>query len=66
MVSAPTSTRVEAYGSAEAGHTVEASTSGIAWPPILGGAFAAAATAAAALGGRHRDEDWRGRPGLVR
>jgi hypothetical protein len=44
MVSAPTSTRVEAYGSAEAGHTVEASTSGIAWPPILGGAFAAAAT----------------------
>jgi hypothetical protein len=44
MVSAPTSTRVEAYGSAEAGHTVEASTSGIAWPPIFGGAFAAAAT----------------------
>jgi hypothetical protein len=44
MVSAPISTRVEAYGSGEAGHTVEASTSGIAWPPILAGAFAAAAT----------------------
>jgi hypothetical protein len=44
MVSAPISTRVEAYGSGEAGHTVEASTSGIAWPPILGGAFAIAAT----------------------
>jgi hypothetical protein len=45
MVSAPVSTRVDAYGSGEAGHTVEASTAGIAWPPILGGAFAAAATA---------------------
>jgi hypothetical protein len=44
MVSVPISTRVEAYSSSEAGHTVEASTSGIAWPPILGGAFAAAAT----------------------
>jgi hypothetical protein len=44
MVSAPISTRVEAYGAGEAGHTVEASTSGIAWPPILGGAFAIAAT----------------------
>jgi hypothetical protein len=44
MVSAPISTRVETYGSGEAGHTVEASTSGIAWPPILGGAFAIAAT----------------------
>jgi hypothetical protein len=44
MVSAPISTRVEAYGSGEVGHTVEASTSGIAWPPILAGAFAAAAT----------------------
>jgi hypothetical protein len=44
MVSAPISTRVEAYSSREAGHTVEASTSGIAWPPILAGAFAAAAT----------------------
>jgi hypothetical protein len=44
MVSAPIGTRVEAYGSGEAGHTVEASTSGIAWPPILAGAFAAAAT----------------------
>ena len=44
MVSAPLSTRVEAYGTGEAGHTVEALTSGIAWPPILGGAFAIAAT----------------------
>jgi hypothetical protein len=44
MVSAPISTRVEAYSSGEAGHTVEASTSGIAWPPILAGAFAIAAT----------------------
>ena len=44
MVSAPISTRVDAYGSGEAGHTVEASTSGIAWPPILAGAFAIAAT----------------------
>jgi hypothetical protein len=44
MVSAPLSTRVEAYSSSEAGHTVEASTSGIAWPPILAGAFAAAAS----------------------
>jgi hypothetical protein len=44
MVSAPISTRVEAYSSSEAGHTVEASTSGIAWPPILAGAFAAAAS----------------------
>ena len=44
MVSAPISTRVEAYGSGEAGHTVEASISGIAWPPILAGAFAIAAT----------------------
>jgi hypothetical protein len=44
MGSAPISTRVEAYSSSEADHTVEASTSGIAWPPILAGAFAAAAT----------------------
>jgi len=44
MVSAPISTRVEAYDTGVAGHTVEASTSGIAWPPILGGAFAIAAT----------------------
>jgi hypothetical protein len=44
MVSAPMSTRVEAYSSREADRTVEASTSGIAWPPILAGAFAAAAT----------------------
>ena len=44
MVSVPMSTRVEAYGAGEAGHTLEASTSGIAWPPILGGAFAIAAT----------------------
>ena len=44
MASAPISTRVEAYGSGEAGHTVEASISGIACPPILAGAFAIAAT----------------------
>src|ERR1700741_1052729 len=44
MVSAPISTSLEAYGSGEAGHTVEASTSGITWPPIRGGAFAIAAT----------------------
>jgi hypothetical protein len=44
MVSAPISTRVEAYDTGVAGDTVEASISGIAWPPILGGAFAIAAT----------------------
>jgi hypothetical protein len=44
MVSAPIITRDEAYGSGEVGHTLEASTSGIAWPPILAGAFVIAAT----------------------
>jgi hypothetical protein len=44
MVSAPISTRVEPYDTGVVGHTVEALTSGIAWPPILGGAFAIAST----------------------
>ena len=43
MVSAPTSSRAEIYGAGEIGRTAEASTSGISWPAILGGAFAAAA-----------------------
>jgi hypothetical protein len=43
MVSAPISSRAETYGAGEVGRTVEASTSGISWPAILGGAFAAAA-----------------------
>src|ERR1700740_3435300 len=43
MVSAPISTSLEAYGSGDDGHTGEGPTSGITWPPILGGAFAIAA-----------------------
>jgi len=45
MVSAPINTRVETYSPAEPVGTLEAATSGIAWPAILGGAFAAAALA---------------------
>ncbi len=44
MVSAPISTGAEAYGAGEAGRTLEASTSGISWPAIFGGAFATAAS----------------------
>jgi hypothetical protein len=43
MVSASVSSRAEAYGAREAGHTAEASASGISWPAIRGGAFAIAA-----------------------
>src|SRR5271170_4524061 len=45
MVSAPVNSRAETYGPAEPVRTLEAATSGIAWPAILGGAFAAAALA---------------------
>jgi hypothetical protein len=45
MVSAPINTRLETYSPAEPVRTLEAATSGIAWPAILGGAFAAAALA---------------------
>src|SRR5271170_7856134 len=45
MVSAPINSRTETYGPAEPVRTLEAATSGIAWPAILGGAFAAAALA---------------------
>ncbi len=44
MVSAPITGDAEAYGAGEAGHTLEASTSGISWPAIFGGAFATAAS----------------------
>jgi len=43
MVGAPISSHVETYTPAEPVRTLEAATSGIAWPAILGGAFAAAA-----------------------
>ncbi len=43
MVSVPIDSRTEILVAGEAGHTVESSASGIAWPAILGGAFAAAA-----------------------
>jgi hypothetical protein len=42
MASAPIDSRVETYGVGEVGHILEASTSGVAWPAIVGGAFAAA------------------------
>src|SRR5271170_1333459 len=45
MVGAPISSRVETPIPAETVRTLEAATSGIAWPAILGGAFAAAALA---------------------
>jgi hypothetical protein len=44
MVSAPIASRTDAYGAGEAGRTLEASTSGISWPAIFGGAFAIAAS----------------------
>src|SRR5271154_5560744 len=43
MVNAPVNSRAETYGPAEPVRTLEAATSGIAWPAILGGAFATAA-----------------------
>jgi hypothetical protein len=43
MVSAPISSRAATYGADEAGYPLESSISGISWPAILGGAFAAAA-----------------------
>jgi hypothetical protein len=45
MVSAPINSRAETYSPADPLRTMEAATSGIAWPAILGGAFAAAALA---------------------
>jgi MFS family permease len=50
MVSAPMSSRAATYSPGEAGYTVEAPTSGISWPAILGGAFAAAALSLILLG----------------
>jgi hypothetical protein len=44
MVSAPITGHTQAYGAGEAGHTLEASASGISWPAIFGGAFATAAS----------------------
>jgi hypothetical protein len=43
MVSVPIDSRVETHSTGEVGRTMEASTSGVAWPAIVGGAFAAAA-----------------------
>jgi hypothetical protein len=45
MVSASVNSRAETLGSGEVGRPLEAAISGIAWPAILGGAFAAAALA---------------------
>ena len=42
MVSVPIDSRVETHSTGEVGRTMEASTSGVAWPAIVGGAFAAA------------------------
>jgi hypothetical protein len=43
MVSGTVSSRAEAPGAGEAGHTLESSISAISWAAIIGGAFAAAA-----------------------
>jgi hypothetical protein len=45
MVSASVNSRAETLGSGEGGRPLETAISGIAWPAILGGAFAAAALA---------------------
>jgi hypothetical protein len=45
MAGAPINSRVETYGTGETARLLEAATSGITWPAILGGAFAAAALA---------------------
>jgi hypothetical protein len=41
MVSVPIDSRVETHSAGELGRSMEASTSGVAWPAIVGGAFAA-------------------------
>src|ERR1700680_2172863 len=42
MVSVPIDNRVETHSAGEVGRTMEASTPGVAWPALVGGAFAAA------------------------